>query len=195
MEKEKKTVSKIGESRSSTTSGSKKRFEQRFKAIRKWYTKWLDFEKPLRENEPKYLNMLYEMANEISEVYKKGSGQNGHRILWNEARNRVMTIEKLNELSFRFEKDRKVINGDIARIANNNRNMYSVNVMRKEAYIMNAVIESLRPVYQPQSLKTNVYIPKTDRFCFMADIDRQYHTAERPLARKPRKKWRVEIGI
>lgn len=89
-------------------------------AIAKVWLAWLAFEKPLRENNPEYLVMLYNTVTKISGERKRALAAEGQVITWPEARNRILTFEFLDMMTKRFGKTHKDIHADVSKVSSHN---------------------------------------------------------------------------
>ncbi|MFA6158109.1 MAG: hypothetical protein WC763_00570 [Candidatus Paceibacterota bacterium] len=81
---------------------------------------WIEFEKPLWKREPKYIEELYRISTRISQEIVLADTRHGHKIRWDEARDRVLTLEFLESRCARFGKTHREIHHDVGRVAGHN---------------------------------------------------------------------------
>ena len=97
-----------------------RKVQQRLKQIATSWSRYLAFETPLRSRSDGYLEILYRLCRLISGEREVAKKLHGHIIGWDDARDKVLTIEKLEELSAQFRKKHTEIYSDIARVASHN---------------------------------------------------------------------------
>jgi len=104
---------------------------------------WLDFEKPLREKQPEYLKEVYRIVLLISQQKDIALNRDKQVIRWDEARNRVFTIEFLERTSLRFGKTHQEIHSDTGRIASHNSWLSGLN-RRGEYWMLSDIMRGIR---------------------------------------------------
>lgn len=134
-----------------------KRFQNRKARIASIWTAWLGFERPLREKEPSYLKLLYDLVREIAQerdienhkgkepVRKTPSTGNPYIIQWDEARDRVLPLERLETIARNHGRKHRDILVDVSRVASHNSWMARLNRMG-EYWILSDIMNEVQVI-------------------------------------------------
>ena len=104
-----------------------RQFEKKKAHMASIWQAWREFEKNLDEHQPRYLRLLYDTVQKISQEIVIAKTAHGQRIAWDQGRDRVVTFNFLERTALTYGKSHATIQSDIGKVASHNSWMHGVN--------------------------------------------------------------------